>query len=61
MNNKVLITTAGNYVHVGGGEIKRLVKHRGVKLSSTPSGQRELIREMRNKINEIIDLLNKNE
>lgn len=35
--------------------IKRLPNHRGVKLSSTLSGQRELIREMRNKINELVD------
>ena len=39
--------------------MKRLSKHRGVKLSSTVAGQRELIREMRNKINELVDKQNK--
>ena len=38
--------------------IKKLPQHRGVKLSSTLSGQRELIREMRNAINKIIEYLN---
>ena len=41
--------------------IKRLPKHRGVKLSSTHEGQRELIREMRNKINELVDWINAHE
>ncbi len=39
-------------------KIEKLAKHRGVKLSSTLAGQRELIREIRNKINEIIERLN---
>lgn len=39
--------------------MKKLSKHRGVKLSSTIAGQRELIREMRNKINELVDHANK--
>ncbi len=38
--------------------IKKLPVRRGVQLSSTLSGQRELIREMRNKINEIIKYIN---
>jgi hypothetical protein len=36
---------------------KKLPNHRGVRLSSTTSGQRELLREYKNKINEIIDYL----
>jgi hypothetical protein len=40
------------------GEIKKLLNHRSVKLSSTLAGQRELLREIKNKINEIIDKLN---
>lgn len=39
-------------------KIKRLGNREGVKLSSTIGGQRELIRQHRNKINEIIDYLN---
>lgn len=39
--------------------ITKLAKHRGVKLSSTTSGQRELIRQMRNKTNELIDYVNR--
>ncbi len=39
--------------------IKKLPIHRGVKLSSTLAGQRELIREYRNKINEIVEYLEK--
>ncbi len=39
-------------------KIKLLQKHRGVKLSSTLAGQRELIREMRNKINKLIESIN---
>ena len=39
-------------------KMERLPIHRGVKLSSTLSGQRELIREYRNKINELIDAYN---
>ena len=39
-------------------KIWRLPQHRGVKLSSTLASQRELIREMRNKINELIDIIN---
>lgn len=38
--------------------IKPLKNHRGVKLSQTKEGQRELIREMRNKMNEIIEFIN---
>jgi hypothetical protein len=38
--------------------IQLLPNHRGVRLSKTISGQRELIREMRNKINEIINYIN---
>ena len=47
-----MIAFAGKY------EIKKLPKHRGVKLSSTLAGQRELIREMRNKLNELIEVIN---
>ena len=39
-------------------KIEKLRQRRSVKLSSTLGGQRELIREMKNKINEIIDILN---
>ncbi len=39
--------------------IKKLENKRGVKLSSTLAGQRELLREYRNKINEIIDYVDK--
>ena len=35
--------------------IKKLLNHRSVKLSSTVGGQRELLREHHNKINELID------
>lgn len=38
--------------------IQKLPKRRGVKLSSTVGGQRELIREMRNKLDEVIDVVN---
>jgi hypothetical protein len=38
--------------------IKKLPKHRGVKLSSTLAGQRELLREYRNKINELVERAN---
>jgi len=37
--------------------IKKLKHSQTVKLSGTLSGQRELIRETRNKINEVIDYL----
>ncbi len=37
--------------------LKKLASNRGVKLSSTLGGQRELVREMRNTINDIIDAL----
>lgn len=36
---------------------KKLNNNVGVKLSSTLTGQRELIREMRNKINELVEYL----
>ena len=39
-------------------KIKPLLNRRGVKLSSTLTGQRELIREMRNKVNELITYVN---
>ena len=38
--------------------IKKLGNNDGVKMSSTVGGQRELIRTHRNKINEIIEVLN---
>ena len=38
--------------------IKKIIKHRSVKLTSTLSGQREIIREHTNKINEIIEWIN---
>lgn len=38
--------------------IQKLPKRRSVKLSSTVAGQRELIREMRNKLDEVIDAVN---
>ena|SRR3990167_2317762 len=38
--------------------IKPLLKHQSVKQSSTLAGQRELLREHNNKINEIIEWLN---
>ena len=38
--------------------IKKIIKHRSVKLTSTLSGQREFIREHTNKINEIIEWIN---
>lgn len=37
--------------------IKRIPNGASVKLSSTLAGQRELLRQMKNKINEIIDYL----
>ena len=39
-------------------KIEPLMTIRGIKLSSTPSGQRELIREYRNKTNELIHAFN---
>ena len=38
--------------------IKKLTNHKGVKLSSIKEGQRELLREYRNKINELIERVN---
>ena len=40
-------------------EIEKLNNNQGVKLSGTVSGQRELLREYRNKINELIQEVNK--
>lgn len=37
--------------------MKKLSKHRSVKLTQTLGGQREILREHTNKINEIIDFL----
>ena len=57
MDKKYLITLCRK-IREGMLTIQPLPNHRGVKLSQTVSGQRELIREMRNKINEIINYIN---
>ena len=38
--------------------IKKLPKHKSVKLSSTVAGQREQIREITNKVNELVEGVN---
>jgi hypothetical protein len=38
--------------------MKKIPNHKSVKLSQTLAGQRELIREMKNKINEIVEWAN---
>lgn len=38
--------------------MKKLSKHKSVKLTQTVSGQREILREHTNKINEITDWIN---
>lgn len=38
--------------------MKKISKHKSVKLTQTVSGQREILREHTNKINEIVDWIN---